>query len=705
MWCVPGTRNRRQGRPIAFISKAFKQGELSAHIYEKEAFSIIWAYRKLREFLEGHKFIIHTDCRAVQYITQMKERKPKIMRWALEISSWDAEIKKVSGKYNVEADAMSRNSLTSPEREDKWFEGEEDTTTYPIASLFQNTITASQMKEEQRKDKHCQKILEEIRRSNSDEARGFRVIQGILKKRVLYDVTETQRDDEIDLESDDGEGLISTTALLVRVPQKTTRPICGAVAKRMKKADALLRSAKNRLRKSGERNNTGPPVQTNLKKKEMKPDGNTILAKNLIKPGRTSKNYFVPVIPESLKITIMEMFHYPPHAGHFSTSATLRKIKERAYWDFMNKEIREYCQNCLTCQQSKASNHLPYGLMEPVLPPTKVFEKISIDFIGPLPKSGGGRLNEYLLVIVDNLSKWVELFPMRKANSKKVLTILEDEIFCRYGVPSTIVTDCGSQFLSKIFKKMCQYWNIEHKTTAPYHHQGNTAERVNRTVVQMLQAYASERHTEWDVHIQKFAFALRTTVNRSTGVPPSILNLARILPFPFDREMNKTGVTDDRTAVSNQRKLPEKLRAVIEYVRSNIAKVQDTNKKHYDAKHIPHNFHSGDRVLIRNHERSDKEAKKIMKLNRRFIGPFVLGAQLNNVTFEILSLRIRKLVRKRHVNDIKPYVRHPNSKRRTVVRSPIADQLEEIDEERDDSQEKMTLRTRRRVNYRTLAGY
>ncbi len=169
--------------------------------------------------------------------------------------------------------------------------------------------------------------------------------------------------------------------------------------------------------------------------------------------------------------------------------------------------------------------------------------------------------------------------------------------------------------------------------------------------------------------------------------------------------MSQTGVSDDRTALNKQGKLPEKLRAVIEYVRKNITQVQETNKKHYDTKHIPHNFQCGDRVLIRNHERSDKAAKKIMKLNRRFIGPFILGAQLNAVTFEILSLPIRKLVGKRHVNDIKPYVRHARSNRRTVVRSPVTDQIEEISEERDDSQERMTLRPRRRVNYRTLAGY
>jgi len=102
--------NRIDGRdrPIAFISKRFKKSEINARIYEKEAFAIIWAYRKLKDFLWGHKFSIQTDCRAVQFIKNMKDKKPKISRWALEMSSWDAEIILVKGSVNVEADALSR---------------------------------------------------------------------------------------------------------------------------------------------------------------------------------------------------------------------------------------------------------------------------------------------------------------------------------------------------------------------------------------------------------------------------------------------------------------------------------------------------------------------------------------------------------------------------------------------------------------------
>jgi len=77
--------------------------------------------------------------------------------------------------------------------------------------------------------------------------------------------------------------------------------------------------------------------------------------------------------------------------------------------------------------------------------------------MGPFPASGQGRQNKYLLVVVDELSKWIELFPMREASAKLLTDALEDGIFLRYGKPGRIVTDNGSQFTSKTMERLCPH--------------------------------------------------------------------------------------------------------------------------------------------------------------------------------------------------------------------------------------------------------
>jgi hypothetical protein len=111
--------------------------------------------------------------------------------------------------------------------------------------------------------------------------------------------------------------------------------------------------------------------------------------------------------------------------GHQGVKKTMDLIKRSYFWKGMNKDIRDYVKTCLICQQTKVLRTLPYGLLEPAIPATRVFETILCDFMGPFPESGQGCQNKYLLVIVDELSRWVEVIPMRDATATKLEEALE----------------------------------------------------------------------------------------------------------------------------------------------------------------------------------------------------------------------------------------------------------------------------------------
>ncbi|XP_037508579.1 uncharacterized protein K02A2.6-like [Rhipicephalus sanguineus] len=86
-----------------------------------------------------------------------------------------------------------------------------------------------------------------------------------------------------------------------------------------------------------------------------------------------------------------------------------------------------------------------------------------------------------LLVVVDAYSKWIEVIPMKHANVESTIRALRS-IFCRFGVPRTIVSDNGTQFTSKEFATFTANNNIAHLFTAPFHPQSNgAAERAVRT--------------------------------------------------------------------------------------------------------------------------------------------------------------------------------------------------------------------------------
>ena len=67
---------------------------------------------------------------------------------------------------------------------------------------------------------------------------------------------------------------------------------------------------------------------------------------------------------------------------------------------------------------------------------------------------------EYVLVIVDMFSKWVEAYPCRKVDATTVAMILISDVICRYGTPTRLSSDRGSHFTDQIVQELCKALQI-----------------------------------------------------------------------------------------------------------------------------------------------------------------------------------------------------------------------------------------------------
>jgi hypothetical protein len=202
----------------------------------------------------------------------------------------------------------------------------------------------------------------------------------------------------------------------------------------------------------------------------------------------------------------------------------------------MNRGIHLYVKSCSKCQMYKNERMKPCGYLGSVHISQSIFETIFVDFIGPHPPSQSRR-NRFCLVVVDQLSNWVELFPIPSAQAKRVTEKLGNEVFCRFGSPKVIVSDNAKHFVNNTMRKLCRQWGIRHAQLSAYHPAPNRAERTNQDVIRMIAMFLIESHNQWDKNLQKFALALRTMANESTNVSPALLNLGRELALPVDRAL------------------------------------------------------------------------------------------------------------------------------------------------------------------------
>ena len=72
-----------------------------------------------------------------------------------------------------------------------------------------------------------------------------------------------------------------------------------------------------------------------------------------------------------------------------------------------------------------------------------------IDFMGPFPNSFG---NQYILVAMDYVSKWVEAIPCKTNDNKVVIKFLKENIFSRFGTPRAIISDKALTFAIDLLK-------------------------------------------------------------------------------------------------------------------------------------------------------------------------------------------------------------------------------------------------------------
>ena len=98
----------------------------------------------------------------------------------------------------------------------------------------------------------------------------------------------------------------------------------------------------------------------------------------------------------------------------------------------------------------------------------EIFDVWGIDFMGLFPKLGDF---EYILVVVDYVSRWVEAIPCRAADSKSARRLFHEVIFTHFGTPRIVISDGGSHFIDKVFRKYLADLGINHRVATPYHPQ------------------------------------------------------------------------------------------------------------------------------------------------------------------------------------------------------------------------------------------
>nr|GFA07636.1 reverse transcriptase domain-containing protein [Tanacetum cinerariifolium] len=114
----------------------------------------------------------------------------------------------------------------------------------------------------------------------------------------------------------------------------------------------------------------------------------------------------------------------------------------------------------------------------------EIFDVWGIDFMGPFLSSRG---NKYILIAADYLSKWVEAKVLPTNGARVVCKFLKN-LFARFGIPRSIISDKGTHFCNDQFAKVMQKFGVTHRLATPYHPQiSGQMEVSNRGLKRILE--------------------------------------------------------------------------------------------------------------------------------------------------------------------------------------------------------------------------
>jgi hypothetical protein len=163
-----------------------------------------------------------------------------------------------------------------------------------------------------------------------------------------------------------------------------------------------------------------------------------------------------------------------------------------------------------------------------------IFDVWGINFMGPFPNF---EECEYILVVVNYVSKWVEALPYRAANATHLKRMFYEVIFPGFEVPLIVISDGGLHFIDQIFRKALAEVGVNHQIATPYHPQtSGQAETSNKQIKNILQKTVNEMGKGWRSKLSDALWAYQMTFKTPIGMTPYQLVYGKTCHLPIELE-------------------------------------------------------------------------------------------------------------------------------------------------------------------------
>jgi hypothetical protein len=359
----------------------------------------------------------------------------------------------------------------------------------------------------------------------------------------------------------------------------------------------------------------------------------------------------VVCVPRNRKLITQLIDQAHATLGHFGDQRTAEYLRRWYWWPQITMDVREFCRTCESCQRAKGLNKQPVGKLHPLPVPTKPWDSIGMDFIGPFPESKGYN---YLWVIICRMTSMVHLIPVHtKMKASELSWIYRREIVRLHGLPSSIVSDRDSKFTSKWWRELHRILGTKLLMSTSFHPQtdGQT-ERANRSVGQIFRTVVRHDQKDWFDRVDLTEFAINASVSRVTKYAPFELT-GGYMPSMI-REIRADGVIPRGIKAFASQALQNLADAHDAIIETRVFQTHWANKRRREEPTI-----SRSDLVFLSTKNLNLPKGRASKLCPKFVGPYkVLQAKPETSNYELelpTALQKRRINPTFHVSLLRPY--------------------------------------------------
>jgi transposase InsO family protein len=393
------------------------------------------------------------------------------------------------------------------------------------------------------------------------------------------------------------------------------------------------------------------------------------------------------VVPEHRRYRILKEAH--DDLGHKGILTIRTRLLLRFWWPMIVDDIKWYNRTCHECQVRQTRKlHIP-----PTVPiPGGIYRKAHIDTM-LMPKSGRFNRIVHARCALTGYPEWRML---RNENTDTLSAFVFEELLCRWGPITEIVTDNAPQF-RKAVDLLATKYGIHPIRISPYNSQANgIVERRHWDVREAIMKSCDGDESRWHQAAHAVFWAERVTIQRSTGLSPYFMVHGCEPIFPFDLTeatflVPLPGLNDFSTEafIAWRARQLQKRQEDLEAIRDKVLKARYQSARDFERKFREsikdYDFAPGSLVLVRN---SKTEYELNRKTKPRYLGPMIVLRRTQGGSYLLAELdgSVSKL--RYAAFRLLPY--HPRSETRvsvTRITGMDDEHLDNLAEETVDEQE------------------